>query len=86
MKSFKSITAFAIAVSFLGIADIINAQMAPLPVRPALDIPNISVIGLVNGTFSRGQTASLSVDEVEFAFQNVIFPGVRADVFAALHK
>jgi len=57
-----------------------------MPVRPALDLPNISVIGLVNSTFTSGQRASLSVDEVEFTFQNVIFPGVRADVFAALHK
>ena len=86
MKTFKSLTMCAAMVSFLGIATIVNAQVSAMPVRPALNIPNISVIGLVNGTFSRGQAPFLSVDEVEFTFQNVIFPGVRADVFAALHK
>ena len=49
------------------------------------DLPDISVIGQIQGSSSPQNGNQFSIPELEFAFQNYLYPGVKADVFVALH-
>lgn len=53
--------------------------------QTATDLPNISVIGNFLGTHTKNET-SFDVKEIEFSFQHYLYPSVKADIFAALHK
>jgi hypothetical protein len=56
----------------------------------SLNLPDISVVGVLNGHLSDDKTDStrdkFEFDEVEVAFQGFIYPKLRADVFLAIHK
>ena len=49
------------------------------------ELPDISVIGNLIGQQSKS-VQEFNVQEIEFAFQHNLYPGVKAEVFAALHK
>jgi len=55
-----------------------------------LNLPDISVIGVIQGHVSDDQEDmtrnQLNFEEVETAFQGYIYPEMRADVFLALHR
>lgn len=53
--------------------------------QAATDLPNISVIGNFEAAYSDSDK-TFDVKELEFSFQNYLYPTVKADVFAALHK
>lgn len=53
--------------------------------KAATDLPNISLIGNFLGEQSH-EKGSFNVKEIEFAFQHYLYPSVKADVFASLHK
>jgi hypothetical protein len=67
-------------------------QPTPLPGmgKPAIELPDISVIGDVTGTYSddktHGDKNKVVLKETELAFQGYLYPDVRADVIAALHR
>ncbi|MFC1520979.1 TonB-dependent receptor [Elusimicrobiota bacterium] len=54
------------------------------------NLPDISMIGNIMGTFSDdkndSQRGKLLVDEIELALQGYIYPKIRADVFPAWHR
>ncbi len=53
--------------------------------KSVTDLPDISVIG--NFTATRTDSATnFDVKELEFAFQQYLYPSVKADIFTALHK
>ncbi|MDA1354409.1 MAG: hypothetical protein O3A01_08120 [bacterium] len=54
--------------------------------QKATDIPNISVIGNFLYQQPEHDDADFSVQEIEFAFQHTLYPGIRADIFVALHE
>lgn len=58
---------------------------AAQPDKSVTDLPDISVIGNIVTTLKDGENR-LDVKEIEFAFQQYLYPSVRADIFAALHK
>lgn len=64
-------------------------QPTPLAV-PALELPDISVIGDVTGTYGDDKTDAdrnkIVLKETELALQGYLYPDVRADVIAALHR
>ena len=49
------------------------------------EVPDISVIGNFIGQQSK-TVKEFNVGEIEFAFQHYLYPDVKAEVFAALHK
>ncbi|MGA0242607.1 MAG: hypothetical protein ACO3K7_06420 [Candidatus Marinamargulisbacteria bacterium] len=51
----------------------------------ATKLPDISVIGNFLGTHNDHQK-SFDVNEIEFSFQHYLYPGIKANVFTALHK
>jgi hypothetical protein len=55
-----------------------------------VNLPDISVVGVLNGYVSDDKSDSernqFVVDEIETAFQGYIYPEMRADVFLALHR
>ncbi len=53
--------------------------------RMVTDLPDISVIGNFMGTYSE-EKKSFDVNEIEFSFQHYLYPGVKANIFTALHK
>lgn len=56
-----------------------------VPNRPATDLPDVSVIGNFVGR-SSSDKKDFSVAELEFGFQQYLYPGLRAEVFMAMHK
>ncbi|MBM3254405.1 MAG: hypothetical protein FJZ16_09150, partial [Candidatus Omnitrophica bacterium] len=58
--------------------------------KPALELPDISVIGDVVGTYGDDKTDSdrnrIILKETELALQGYLYPDVRADIIAALHR
>lgn len=58
--------------------------------KPALELPDISVIGDVTGTYGDDKTDAdrnkIVFKETELALQGYLYPDVRADVIAALHR
>lgn len=67
-------------------------QPAPLldVERAALALPDISVVGDIVGTFSDDKGVAdrnrIVARKIELALQGYLTPGMRADVFAALHR
>lgn len=67
-------------------------QPTPLPGmgKPALELPDISVIGNVVGTYSDDETDAnrnkIVLEELEVSFQGYLYPEIRSDVFIALHR
>ena len=53
--------------------------------KEVTDLPDISVIGNFMATHT-DSSKSFDVKEIEFSFQHYLYPSVKADVFAALHK
>ena len=51
----------------------------------ATDLPMFSVIGNFVGSHNEVEK-NFDVQELEFAFQHYLYPSVKADIFAALHK
>ena len=51
----------------------------------ATDLPDISVIGNFQAIYGE-TTNEFGVSEIEFSFQHYLFPGVKANVFTALHE
>lgn len=49
------------------------------------DLPDISVIGSFLGSKIDGNN-KFNVNEIEFSFQHMLYPSVKADIFVALHK
>lgn len=72
--------------------DVAPQEPTPLPGlgRPALDLPDISVIGNVVGTYGGSRDNpdrdKIVVREVELALQGYLHPDVRADVMAAFDR
>jgi len=54
-------------------------------VRPATELPNISLIGNMVGSYAESEK-SFDVSEIELAFQHYLYPSVKSDVYIALHK
>lgn len=54
-------------------------------VNSATNLPNISLIGTFLGVHSETEN-SFDVKEIEIAFQNYLYPSIKADVFTAIHK
>lgn len=54
--------------------------------RPVLELPDISVIGVLEATASNTDKTRTSLDEIELAFQHYLYPNIKADVFLAIHK
>jgi len=56
----------------------------------ALELPDISVIGNVVGRYGTDKDEEdldrVVIDEAEIALQGYLYPGIRADVIAALHR
>ena len=50
------------------------------------DLPDVSVIGVFQGEAVDGQTKEFGVEEIEFAFQHFLYPGVKAEVFTTFAK
>ena len=59
--------------------------MASSITAQATDLPDISVIGNYHAQFTDSAN-TFDVKEVEFSFQHYLYPGVKANIFAALHK
>lgn len=59
-------------------------------VQKRLDLPDISVVGDVTGTFSDDKTEAdrnkIVLRKCEVALQGYLYPDMRADVFVALHR
>ncbi len=68
---------------FFVFPSLVLAQAAPQ--KLATDLPNISVIGNFVGEHSQTKKA-FDVQELEFAFQSYLYPGVKVDVFSSIHK
>ena len=51
----------------------------------ATKLPDISVIGNLLAT-SSDESKTFEVKEIEFSFQHYLYSGVKANIFAALHK
>jgi len=56
----------------------------------SLELPDISVIGNITGTYGSDKGMEdlnrVLLDESEFAFQGYLYPDLRADVIAAIHR
>ena len=75
-----------ILLTLLGVLFMLQTpSMAQKANSKVTDLPNISVIGNLVGVHSESKK-SFDVNEIEFAFQHYLYPTVKADVFAALHK
>ena len=53
--------------------------------KKVTELPDISVIGTMVGKTTEDHK-TFDVKEIEFSFQHYLYPGVKADIFAALHK
>ncbi len=66
-------------------AIILNTSTYAQTKKEVTDLPDISVIGNFIGTHTDSKKR-FDVKEIEFSFQHYLYPSVKADVFAALHK
>jgi len=78
LSKFKTILSI-IAVIALTISTGVKAET----VKP-LDLPNISVIGNMLGTYSDDEK-TFNLKTIEFAFQHYLYPSVKVDIFTGLH-
>ncbi|RAP39011.1 hypothetical protein DID80_01380 [Candidatus Marinamargulisbacteria bacterium SCGC AAA071-K20] len=72
-------------ISCLIIGLCLTAQVYAQSKKIVTDLPDISVIGNFLGSYSKSNK-SFDVKELEFSFQHYLYPSVKANVFAALHK
>jgi len=74
------------------VATIAQPTLTPLPGmgRPAIELPDISVIGDVVATYGddkdEADRGKVVLRETEIAFQGYLYPDIRADTFCALHR
>lgn len=73
-----------------GILCLLTAVLMQNPIgaqnAKSTELPDISVIGNFLYQQPEDNEAEFNVREVEFAFQHALYPGVRADIFTALHQ
>jgi hypothetical protein len=79
-RFFSAVLATAICITLP------SGTFAAAPTRPATDLPDISLIGSFLGRSGGGQPMGFSVSEIEIAFQQYLFPSIRADVFLAIAR
>ncbi len=90
---FSFIVCFCLLVPPVVVAETnIMESATPLPGMRGtpLNLPDISVVGVLDGHVSDDKTDSakdrLELSDVETAFQGYIYPEMRADVFLAIHR
>ena len=62
-----------------------NTAISAQTQKAATELPDISVIGNFKGV-STDTAKTFDVSEIEFSFQHYLYPSVKANIFAALHK
>lgn len=72
----------ASAILSVTLGTMLHAQV----LRPATELPDISVIGIIDAAAAHDHPFNLGVTEVELAIQGYLYPSIRTDIFAAFHK